>query len=144
MEHLASHGVVVAAPDHTGNPTFDGAVRTTELDDLRSEDRGASLDALGAAEGALPFLPGRLDTGRGVTASGHSFGGYTLHGLAGASFDRELLAQCLDGSDVSSLCSSMDEASGARLEAGLSDPRLEAFDQRQKYSMFLPKHSVVI
>ena len=31
MAHLASHGWVVAAPDHTGNTTFDGASRTSAI-----------------------------------------------------------------------------------------------------------------
>ncbi len=127
MEHLASHGFVVVAPDHTGNTTFDGAERATEIYALRSEDLGACLDALDGADSDLSFLAGRLETTAGVTASGHSFGGYTLHNLAGASFDRDLIARCLDGSDTSSFCSTMDEARANTFEAGLADSRFEAF-----------------
>ena len=127
MEHLASHGFVVAAPDHTGNTTFDGADRATEIYYLRSEDLGATLDALAAAQGDLGFLAGKVDTTSGVTASGHSFGGYTLHNLAGATFDAAVIAACLDGSDTSSFCSTMDDAKAATFAAGLADPRFEAF-----------------
>ena len=126
MEHLASHGFIVAAPDHTGNTTFDGSDRATEIYYLRSEDIGASIDAVSAASGPLAFLSGKVDP-TGITASGHSFGGYTLHSLAGASYDPALIAQCLDGSDTTAYCSTMDESKAAVLEAGLSDPRIEAF-----------------
>jgi len=126
MEHLASHGFIVAAPDHTGNTTFDGGDRDTEIYYLRSEDIGASLDALGAAQGDLAFLSGQASD-VGVTASGHSFGGYTLHSLAGAQYDTSLIAACLDGSDTTAYCSTMDTDKAAVFEAGLSDPRIDAF-----------------
>ena len=126
MEHLASHGFVVAAPDHTGNTTFDGSERLTEIYFLRAEDLGATIDTLAAPTGDLAFLSGAVDL-EGLTASGHSFGGYTLHALAGATFDPDLIAQCLDGTDTSSYCSTMDDAAAARLAAGLTDPRITAF-----------------
>jgi len=126
MEHLASHGFIVAAPDHTGNTTFDGGERDTGIYYLRAEDISATLDALIDGAGELAFLSGRLDS-TGVTASGHSFGGYTLHGLAGATHDPALIAQCLDGSDTTDYCSTMDEQRADRLQAGLSDDRIEAF-----------------
>ena len=126
MEHLASHGLVVAAPDHTGNTTLDGASRDTEIYYLRTEDISASIDALLGASDELSFLSGALDPAD-ISASGHSFGGYTLHALAGASFDVDLMAQCLDGSDTSAYCSTMDASKAAHLQAGLGDPRIQSF-----------------
>ena len=111
------------SPDHTGNTTFDGADRATEIYYLRSEDLGATLDALAAAQGDLGFLAGQVGTTSGVTASGHSFGGYTLHNLAGATFDAAVIDDCLDGSDTSSFCSTMDDAKAATLRPG-SPPAL--------------------
>ncbi len=126
MEHLATHGFVVAAPDHTGNTTFDGSDRDTEIYFLRSEDIGASIDAVLAASADLAFLSGAVESS-GITASGHSFGGYTLHGLAGATYDTALIDQCLDGSDTSAYCSTMDADNAAVLRGGLFDSRIEAF-----------------
>ena len=126
MEHLASHGFVVAAPDHTGNTTLDGGDRDTEIYYLRTEDIGASIDAVLAADGELGFLAGAVD-GDDISASGHSFGGYTLHALAGAVFDDDLMAQCLDGSDTSAYCSTMTDDMAAHLQGGLADPRIGSF-----------------
>jgi platelet-activating factor acetylhydrolase isoform II len=86
MDHLASHGYVVAAPDHTGNasltPLPGGAVGYDRKGRARSaEDRPRDvtflIDRLSAAD--LPetaWARGALDlTALGVL--GHSFGGFT-------------------------------------------------------------------
>jgi dienelactone hydrolase len=83
--HLASHGYVVAAPDHVGNTTADvmswmmtGAeppggiepyVRTCAAD--RPRDAARALDGLLSGE----FGVRATDDGAGI--SGHSFGGWT-------------------------------------------------------------------
>lgn len=82
--HLASHGFVVAAPDHVGNTTadvmaimmggtpledLDGYVRTSADD--RPRDASRTLDALLAGD----FGVDALDDGAGM--AGHSFGGWT-------------------------------------------------------------------
>lgn len=75
--HLASHGLIVAAPDHDGNTLWDagtdGALPITEATlRLRADDLGRVTDAL---------LAGTLDLPAGLTidpdrlgAMGHSFG----------------------------------------------------------------------
>ncbi len=125
-EHLASHGFVVAAPDHTGNTTMDGSARETSIYYLRPLDIRAVIDQLEAPSGELGFLGGSLDMSL-LTASGHSFGGYTLHALAGARYDATLLEECLNGTDTSSYCSTMDERAAARLSAGFHEPRIQAY-----------------
>jgi predicted dienelactone hydrolase len=84
METLASHGFVVASPDHVGNTTFDGP------EDLPYEDRATDrpkdisflIDHLMARNfdpadelflSMNPFAIG---------ATGHSFGGFTVLALA--------------------------------------------------------------
>lgn len=83
--HLASHGFVVAAPDHVGN-TFaemlrldEEARRRVHFEARRSRPRDlvATLDAvLGDAQ-----LAGCVDPGR-VGVFGHSYGGYTALKMA--------------------------------------------------------------
>jgi predicted dienelactone hydrolase len=76
-EHLATHGYVVVAPDHTGN-TFadfgalgdDAAVAQSAVD--RPEDARFVLDSL--LDGSLGELDADPDR---VSMSGHSFGGWT-------------------------------------------------------------------
>lgn len=78
-EHLASHGFIVAAPDHAGNTLFDNTALIGE-DFLvtRREDLQAVLGAMLADAAAVPpgFL-GQVDAGR-VGALGHSFGAATV------------------------------------------------------------------
>jgi predicted dienelactone hydrolase len=116
MEHLASHGYLVAAPDHTGNTILDGDDRQTEIYLQRPLDISATLD----------HLAGQWEI-TDTSAIGHSFGGYTLHALAGAGYDEALIGQCLDGSDTSSYCSTMTGALAERLRQGFSEPRVQAF-----------------
>ncbi len=114
-EHLASHGYVVAAPDHTGNTTFDPADRATEIYLQRARDLSAVLDA----------LPNELDVDTtAVVATGHSFGGYTVLALAGATYDPAVLDACTP--DASSFCSTMTPALDAAFRASAPDPRVVA------------------
>lgn len=87
-EHLASHGWIVAAPDHVGNTIFDGmSVPRSELITRRPRDIAAAwarLQELGAAGGVLD---GCIDPADGFAMTGHSFGGYTTLAVAGAAID---------------------------------------------------------
>jgi len=87
-EHLASHGFIVAAPDHVGNTLFDelagdSAVIGEEFLKVRRADLGAVLDAmLDARSPTVPAsLRGQSDAAR-VGAIGHSFGAASVGRLA--------------------------------------------------------------
>jgi dienelactone hydrolase len=86
LDHLASHGYVVASPDHTGNAgvavlpdkvvPYDRKGRQRSAVD-RPRDAVFVVDRLLAEnETAGSWLHGRLDA-RAIGSLGHSFGGYT-------------------------------------------------------------------
>lgn len=95
-EYLASHGFVVAAPDHVGNTIAEQvnqsglapavAARLRPLDMSRTLDALLEVSALGGE-----LLRGAADPAR-VGASGHSFGGFTTFRLAGATIDADAAA----------------------------------------------------
>jgi len=80
-ELLASHGFVVAAPDHTGNTAFDSFLGTSapraETARFRPADTAFVISEL-LAESASTDLPlsGAIDPER-IGIYGHSFGGHT-------------------------------------------------------------------
>ena len=87
MDHLASHGYVVASPDHTGNAgvtvigdrvvPYDRKGRQRSMED-RPLDACFVIGELLAENGRSGgWLEGRLDPAL-VGALGHSFGGYTV------------------------------------------------------------------
>ncbi|MFT4978869.1 MAG: putative dienelactone hydrolase [Myxococcota bacterium] len=86
MEHLASHGYVVAAPDHTYNTIFDNDdKRFLEVLDRRPVDLQDTFDWLIAqSDDTSSPLFGCVDAAAGYAVSGHSFGGYTAYATAGA------------------------------------------------------------
>jgi predicted dienelactone hydrolase len=78
MESLASHGFIVASPEHTGNTAFDQSDEMPELQ--RVPDVSFVIDTLldrSATGGDL--FEGRVD-GSEVGVLGHSFGGMTAMG----------------------------------------------------------------
>jgi predicted dienelactone hydrolase len=86
--HLASHGFVVASPDHHGNTLLDGIVGVDDPDSAtnRPLDMSFVIDQLEAFQIEKGhFLEGALDLAK-IGMSGHSFGGYTAFALAGGSF----------------------------------------------------------
>ncbi|MEZ4265110.1 MAG: hypothetical protein R3F39_01940 [Myxococcota bacterium] len=123
FHHFASHGWVVAAPEHTGNTTLDLATpRATSIFFLRSFDISAALDTLAALPASDP-LAGHLDTSR-VVMSGHSFGGYTTFAVAGAAFDTASIeAGCATDDGPGGPCTA---AEIAVFKKGTRDPRVIA------------------
>ena len=91
MEHLASHGFVVAAPDHPGNTFFSNSGTPAEHALNRPLDMSFLADELTrlSAEAGSPF-EGWVDTSKGFGVTGHSFGAYTS--LAVASVDDRFVA----------------------------------------------------
>ena len=83
--HLASHGYVVASPDHHGNTFVDtlGGVVDANVVNNRPRDMSFVLDELLARNAA----PGNFYSGtiipEQVGMSGHSFGGFTTFAMAG-------------------------------------------------------------
>jgi predicted dienelactone hydrolase len=92
-EHLASHGYIVVAPDHTGNcaataidgnlVVFDESKRKQAAED-RPKDISFLIDVMDRLNkgGDSRFL-GRIDLDR-IGMAGHSFGGYTSTWVADA------------------------------------------------------------
>jgi predicted dienelactone hydrolase len=85
VAHLASHGFIVATPDHHGNTFTDALVGIVDGSSLvnRPLDMKFLIDELAAFD-AEPggFLEGAVDLDR-IGVSGHSFGGLTTFALAG-------------------------------------------------------------
>lgn len=90
-EHLASHGFVVAAPEHTEADWFEDVLVATVH---RPQDVSTTIDF---AE--LPEQSSWIDTER-VAVIGHSYGGYTALASAGARWNPAGLAdRCADVDD---------------------------------------------
>ena len=87
-EYLASHGFVVAAPDHVGNTFTNMGAPAIESARVRPIDVGRTLDALLAKADGWPdeLLAFAADPER-IGVAGHSFGGFTTFRVAGASID---------------------------------------------------------
>jgi predicted dienelactone hydrolase len=82
-EHLASHGMIVVAPDHSGNtafdlifpsPPFQASDRPLDVSLVITRMLQRSIDV------ADPFY-GRVDPSR-IGVAGHSFGGFTTLAMA--------------------------------------------------------------
>jgi predicted dienelactone hydrolase len=86
--HLASHGYVVATPDHHGNTFVDTLLGIVDPQSAVNRPRDLSflIDQL-LAFSATPghFLEGAIDPDA-IGVSGHSFGGYTALAIAGGAF----------------------------------------------------------
>lgn len=90
-EALASHGFVVAAPDHTGNTATDTLLGTPATFEQSAVDRpldvSVVIDALLArSEDPADPLADAIDPDR-IGVTGHSFGGYTALAVAGGAQD---------------------------------------------------------
>lgn len=123
MEHLASHGLLVLAPDHAENTLFDGPDRDTEIYHQRPRDLSAVLDGLAAGELDAPGLTLSAAWDGRVIATGHSFGGYTLAALHGGVYDVAAIDEACATPSEDGVCSTYDEDDAAAFAAGLVDPR---------------------
>ncbi len=115
IEHITSHGWVVVSPDHTGNTTFDGPDRETSIYVWRGSDTRAAVQHLRTQDPLADSITDELG------AMGHSFGGYHLQAMGGATFLDSVIDACLDGSDTSAFCSTMDDEWAGMFRAGLGD-----------------------
>jgi predicted dienelactone hydrolase len=123
-EFFASHGFVVAAPDHTGNTFSDGGGVPAEMFALRPQDVTAVLDHL--YDGGDAPLAGRL--GEDVVLAGHSFGGYTTLAVTGTAFEVAVIEAACDGGGGGELFCSIwntDPDVRSQFEAGFLDPRID-------------------
>jgi len=91
VEHLASHGYVVVAPDHEGNTFFDSSGTFERLQIERPLDVEYVLNAFSGftADPASRFA-GWIDTDLPFGVTGHSFGAFTS--FAVASMDARIAA----------------------------------------------------
>ncbi|MDG1482837.1 MAG: hypothetical protein P8R54_24815 [Myxococcota bacterium] len=114
--HFASHGWIVAAPDHVGNTLTDYGDIPLPIYYRRPLNDRAAVDAVAAQ----PDLSG-ADTDQMVLA-GYSFGGYDTWATIGGTLSRPgFEAQCDSGALID--CT---EAELAALEAGFFDDRFVA------------------
>ena len=85
-EAIASHGYVVAAPDHTGNTAIERLSNTEdEFDTIalnRPQDVSAVIDALiDPADPEAAGFAAAVDPEQ-IAVTGHSFGGFTAYAMA--------------------------------------------------------------
>lgn len=120
--YFASHGWVVAAPNHVGNLLKDGTgKRPLAISYLRSTDVTATLDGLEKLAAPDP-LAGKLRTKRALL-SGHSFGSFTAWASSGVTFDTKNLQARCDSGEFSVPCRPEEIAV---FGAGLGDARFVA------------------
>ncbi len=123
-EHLASHGWVVASPDHTGDTFADGTTIDTTTPMLRPHDITATIDFMQDLPDDHP-LDGML--GVETAVAGHSFGGYTAMAVGGATTDgTALLEACEEGTVTGFDCDGLTEERAAVYNAGWLDERVLA------------------
>jgi predicted dienelactone hydrolase len=161
VEHWASQGYIVLAPEH--NESFDGSLTEfwKELID-RPVDIHRTIDAAEQLSGSGAPLAGLIDLDN-VAVVGHSYGGYTALAAAGAQFDfAAYTTRCaaLAADDpLNFFCAPIPNESDMAMRAGLDevpsdlwpsfgDPRIKAaislagdaylFDQRGLAELEVP------
>jgi predicted dienelactone hydrolase len=91
MEALASHGFVVAAPDHAGNTALDAIAGTSDPVGVAATNRPRDVSfvidqMLARDRDPANTLHRRIDE-RDIGVAGHSFGGFTALATAGGFVD---------------------------------------------------------
>lgn len=130
-EYLASHGYVVAAPDHHGNTMLDligGIDEDTRARSTIDRPRDISfvIDALLASNTRRhPIWRALVDPDR-IGVAGHSLGGYTALAVSGATFEvARLRRECPLGS-LERQCSALLHLPGDHERVSLRDHRVRA------------------
>jgi predicted dienelactone hydrolase len=126
-EFFASHGWIVASPDHTGNTVRDtqGAIDLTSAV-FRSQDISQVIDFMLAPPGDDPLS--EMVSNEDIVMSGHSFGAVTTLASSGAEFAvDELLAECQAAENPSDMCEIFDgrEDWTALFRDGFNDERIK-------------------
>lgn len=109
-EQLASHGFVVAAPEHVGNSLVAdlGGLSAGEAAVARPYDVSATLDALLEASAQWPGpLYLAADQAR-LGVAGHSFGAFTTLRIAGAEIDAGALSEACAADPAGLVCEGWD------------------------------------
>ena len=123
-EFFASHGWVTIAPNHTGNTLLDYiSPRPAWMFYARPWDVTQALNFMESIDGDP--LSGKLKLDE-VVLMGHSYGGYTGYGLAGATFDYPMIESACNGGEgpLSGPCT---EEQTAQFNTSVSDPRVIAY-----------------
>jgi predicted dienelactone hydrolase len=126
-ERLATHGYVVAAPDHVGNTFSDGGGIPPEMFFQRPQDITAVLDALYDGAHGLDDDPLRGALTDQVLVAGHSFGAYTALAVGGTGYKVPVIDAACGARPDELFCQTW--ASGDYrevFEAGFRDPRVDA------------------
>ena len=143
-EHLASHGYVVAAPNHAGNTLFDFSATDADVAAAsleRPRDLAFTRAQVAILATAGGDLAGMVDLER-VAVAGHSFGGYSALVAAGAFVDvDEAKAQCAAGAPSDIFCDYMPywaDGSTIALDPALPGLRAGLYLAPGGYSAFGP------
>ena len=135
-EHLASHGILVAAPEHIGsNADYELEIlqgeRTNPLKTVEFIERPLDvkyvLDELEKLAQDDPQWQGKLDL-EAIGVIGHSFGGYTALTLAGASLNQAKLRRVCTQTTITLNMSLILQCRAKNLPPfayGLQDPRVK-------------------
>ena len=86
LEHLASYGFIVAAPEHVGNSVLD-TIRTATFIETTIEGYVSRPEDVHTVIEHMPTLFGDFVDMKNITLMGHSFGGYTALAAVGGQWD---------------------------------------------------------
>ena len=124
-EHLASHGWIVVAPEHTGNTWMGSSDHSINMSKgfYRPQDMSASLDYFLDLPDDDPLADSASDD---IAISGHSFGGFTSLANTGASFAvDELQEECESGNNQEDYCDLLTDENEEIFRDGFLDERIK-------------------
>ena len=141
LEHVASHGFVVVAPNHVGNTLTDNASNqeVAQVSLERPRDLAFALAQVLAASQPGGELAGLVD-GTRVAVSGHSFGGWTALVVAGGVLDVDAAkAACAAGAPSDIFCKYLEfwpKGATVQLDAAVPGLRAAVYYAPGGYSSF--------